>query len=89
VVARSDLSAHAGWCDPSTAQMADAGVRACCDILIGVAAAADYTPVRSSAQKIKKSGNTLMVELKPTTDRLATVTQRQNPPFCVGFAAES
>jgi phosphopantothenoylcysteine decarboxylase/phosphopantothenate--cysteine ligase len=60
-----------------------------CDILIGVAAAADYTPVRSSAQKIKKSGNTLMVELKPTTDRLATVAQRQNPPFCVGFAAES
>jgi phosphopantothenoylcysteine decarboxylase/phosphopantothenate--cysteine ligase len=29
------------------------------------------------------------VELKPTVDILATVAARPNPPFCVGFAAES
>ena len=27
--------------------------------------------------------------LKPTVDILATVAARPNPPFCVGFAAES
>jgi phosphopantothenoylcysteine decarboxylase/phosphopantothenate--cysteine ligase len=60
-----------------------------CDIFIAVAAAADYTPTESHAQKIKKSSETLTVALKPTTDILATVAQRKNPPFCVGFAAES
>ena len=75
----------------STAQMADvvfAQVSGC-DIFIGVAAAADYTPVDVHAQKIKKSGATMTVALKPTTDILATVASRPNPPFCVGFAAES
>jgi phosphopantothenoylcysteine decarboxylase/phosphopantothenate--cysteine ligase len=75
----------------STAEMADAVFArvADCDIFIAVAAAADYTPVRAHAQKIKKSGDRVTVELKPTTDILATVAGRQNPPFCVGFAAES
>ena len=75
----------------STAQMADAVLARVAeyDIFIGVAAAADYTPVSPSTQKIKKSADSLTVELKPTIDILATVAQRQNPPFCVGFAAES
>ena len=75
----------------STAQMADAVFAQVsgCDIFIGVAAAADYTPVDVHAQKIKKSGETMTVALKPTTDILATVASRPNPPFCVGFAAES
>jgi phosphopantothenoylcysteine decarboxylase/phosphopantothenate--cysteine ligase len=60
-----------------------------CDIFVAVAAAADYTPARPQAQKIKKSSNSLSVELKPTTDILATVAGRPSPPFCVGFAAES
>jgi phosphopantothenoylcysteine decarboxylase/phosphopantothenate--cysteine ligase len=60
-----------------------------CGIFVAVAAAADYTPARPQAQKIKKSGESLTVELKPTIDILATVAERPNPPFCVGFAAES
>jgi phosphopantothenoylcysteine decarboxylase/phosphopantothenate--cysteine ligase len=40
-------------------------------------------------QKIKKTADTLRIELKPTTDILATVAARPKPPFCVGFAAES
>jgi phosphopantothenoylcysteine decarboxylase/phosphopantothenate--cysteine ligase len=75
----------------STAEMADAVFARVgeCDIFVAVAAAADYTPAEPRAQKIKKSGDALTVPLKPTTDILATVAARPNPPFCVGFAAES
>src|SRR6185503_9993777 len=75
----------------STAEMAQAVFDrvADCDIFVAVAAAADYTPARPQAQKIKKSDDTLTVELRPTTDILATVAARPSPPFCVGFAAES
>jgi phosphopantothenoylcysteine decarboxylase/phosphopantothenate--cysteine ligase len=75
----------------STAQMADAVLAraGACDVFIAVAAAADYTPVEVRGEKIKKSGDTLTVALKPTTDILATVAARPKAPFCVGFAAES
>jgi phosphopantothenoylcysteine decarboxylase/phosphopantothenate--cysteine ligase len=75
----------------STAEMAEAVFARVdeCDIFIAVAAAADYTPVRPSAQKIKKSNEALTIELKSTTDILASVASRPNPPYCVGFAAES
>jgi phosphopantothenoylcysteine decarboxylase/phosphopantothenate--cysteine ligase len=75
----------------STAQMAEAVFArvADCDIFIAVAAAADYTPVEPRTQKIKKSGEALTITLKPTIDILAAVAARPNPPFCVGFAAES
>ncbi len=75
----------------SAAQMAEAALArvAECDIFIGVAAAADYTPVDVRPQKIKKSADALTIALKPTTDILASVAARPNPPFCVGFAAES
>ena len=75
----------------STAEMAEAVFArvAKCDVFIGVAAAADYTPVEVRQQKIKKSGDGLTLTLKPTIDILATVAARRDPPFCVGFAAES
>jgi phosphopantothenoylcysteine decarboxylase/phosphopantothenate--cysteine ligase len=75
----------------STAQMAEAVFARVdqCDVFIAVAAAADYTPAAPREQKIKKSGENLTLTLKPTTDILATVAARPNPPFCVGFAAES
>jgi phosphopantothenoylcysteine decarboxylase/phosphopantothenate--cysteine ligase len=60
-----------------------------CDVFVAVAAAADYTPVEVRREKIKKSGENLTLMLKPTIDILATVAARPNPPFCVGFAAES
>jgi phosphopantothenoylcysteine decarboxylase/phosphopantothenate--cysteine ligase len=75
----------------STVQMAEAVFARAdrCDIVIAVAAAADYTPTEPREQKIKKSGENLTITLKPTVDILATVAARPNPPFCVGFAAES
>jgi phosphopantothenoylcysteine decarboxylase/phosphopantothenate--cysteine ligase len=59
------------------------------DIFISVAAVADYSPTETSAQKIKKSKSSLTIELKPNKDILAEVASLPNPPFCVGFAAET
>lgn len=59
------------------------------DIFIGVAAVADYTVAQPSDHKIKKDGQHMILELVPTQDILATVASLPNPPFCVGFAAES
>jgi len=60
-----------------------------CDIFIGVAAVADYRVAQPSEQKIKKSAANLTLELVPNPDILAYVAALPNPPFCVGFAAES
>lgn len=59
------------------------------DIFIAVAAVADYRVSQPSAQKIKKSTGNLILELVPNPDILAYVAALPNPPFCVGFAAES
>lgn len=59
------------------------------DLFFSVAAVADYTPKSPSGQKLKKSGELLTLELEPTEDVLAYVAGLANPPFCVGFAAES
>lgn len=60
-----------------------------CDIFIGVAAVADYRVTQVNAQKIKRSEAALTLELIPNPDILAQVASLPNPPFCVGFAAES
>jgi len=75
----------------SAAQMYHAVMHnvAACDIFIAVAAVADYRVVHPSEQKIKKSGDNLTLELVPNPDILAQVASLPNPPFCVGFAAES
>jgi len=69
------------------------------DIFIAVAAVADYRPVASAEQKIKKSDAGLNIHLEPTIDILARIAKHARhsidpkkngtPPFCVGFAAES
>jgi phosphopantothenoylcysteine decarboxylase/phosphopantothenate--cysteine ligase len=59
------------------------------DIFIGVAAVADYYVVNSSAQKIKKEDGVPTLELALNPDIVESVAKRQNPPFCVGFAAET
>ena len=59
------------------------------DVFVAVAAVADYTPAKVSSIKLKKDGAPLTIELAPTVDILATVAARPNPPFCVGFAAET
>lgn len=59
------------------------------DIFVAVAAVADYRVAQPSEQKIKKSASPLTLELIPNPDILADVASLPNPPFCVGFAAES
>jgi phosphopantothenoylcysteine decarboxylase/phosphopantothenate--cysteine ligase len=75
----------------SAAQMYSAVMQsvADCDIFISVAAVADYRVAQQSVQKIKKSSATLTLELVPNPDILAQVASLPNPPYCVGFAAES
>lgn len=59
------------------------------DIFIGVAAVSDYHAVERHPQKIKKSDRHLTLELAPNPDILAHVAGLPQPPFCIGFAAES
>lgn len=59
------------------------------DIFISVAAVADYYVLNPSEQKIKKDAHILTLELAPNPDIVANVMNLPNPPFCVGFAAES
>ncbi|SMC28314.1 phosphopantothenoylcysteine decarboxylase / phosphopantothenate--cysteine ligase [Andreprevotia lacus DSM 23236] len=59
------------------------------DIFIAVAAVADYYVLNPSEQKIKKDAHILTLELAPNPDILARIATRPQPPFCVGFAAES
>lgn len=60
-----------------------------CDIFIGVAAVADYRVAQPGTHKIKRSEKNLTLELVPNPDILGYVASLPNPPFCVGFAAES
>jgi phosphopantothenoylcysteine decarboxylase/phosphopantothenate--cysteine ligase len=59
------------------------------DIFIGVAAVVDYRPAQIAPTKMKKDTQTLTVEFVRNPDILATVTQQPDPPFTVGFAAET
>lgn len=59
------------------------------DIFIATAAVADYTVAEAAPDKIKKTGERLVLELTRTTDILATVAAREPAPFTVGFAAET
>jgi phosphopantothenoylcysteine decarboxylase/phosphopantothenate--cysteine ligase len=59
------------------------------DIFVSVAAVADYHVLNPSDQKIKKDAHILTLELAPNPDILASVSALADPPFCVGFAAES
>jgi phosphopantothenoylcysteine decarboxylase/phosphopantothenate--cysteine ligase len=61
-----------------------------CDVFISVAAVADYRVKNPSQHKIKKSnGKDLALQLEENPDILAWVASQPQPPFCVGFAAES
>ena len=63
-----------------------------CDILIAAAAVADYRPEVSAAQKMKKDPNSpdgMTLKLIRNPDILATIANRADRPFSVGFAAET
>ena len=59
------------------------------DIFIAVAAVADYRPVQAGDKKIKKNADEMTIELIKNKDILAEVAALTEPPFCVGFAAET
>lgn len=58
-------------------------------IYIGAAAVADYTPNEVQQEKIKKQNDQTTITLKKTQDILAAITKLPQPPFTVGFAAET
>ena len=61
------------------------------DIFISVAAVADWRIANASEQKIKKNGDgkTPVLEFAENPDILASIAALPDPPYCVGFAAES
>jgi phosphopantothenoylcysteine decarboxylase/phosphopantothenate--cysteine ligase len=60
-----------------------------CDIFIGSAAVADYRPIVCGDEKIKKNADQITLTLEKNPDILANVSALENPPFTVGFAAET
>ncbi|CAD85374.1 MAG TPA: bifunctional phosphopantothenoylcysteine decarboxylase/phosphopantothenate--cysteine ligase CoaBC [Nitrosomonas europaea] len=59
------------------------------DIFISVAAVADYRPAECHPSKLKKTVADITLTLVPNPDILQYVANLPNPPFCVGFAAET
>ena len=60
------------------------------DIVIMVAAVADFTPAAPTASKIKKTGASLALQLEPTIDILASFgAQKSEKQLLVGFALET
>jgi phosphopantothenoylcysteine decarboxylase/phosphopantothenate--cysteine ligase len=59
------------------------------DIFVSVAAVADYRVKNPTPQKSKKANENITLELTPNPDILAYVANLPDPPFCVGFAAET
>lgn len=59
------------------------------DIVIFAAAVADYTPKNIATQKMKKKDTSLIIELQPTKDILASVGKIKKDQFLVGFALET
>ncbi|MCX6302123.1 MAG: bifunctional phosphopantothenoylcysteine decarboxylase/phosphopantothenate--cysteine ligase CoaBC [Bacteroidia bacterium] len=61
-----------------------------CDIAILSAAVADYTPVRSEKEKIKKNDKALILKLKPTTDIAEALGKiKKSSQVLAGFALET
>jgi phosphopantothenoylcysteine decarboxylase/phosphopantothenate--cysteine ligase len=59
-------------------------------IFIGTAAVADYRPLERSQQKLKKTSDSVSLELERTPDILGAVASAKQPQLLViGFAAES
>ncbi|HYR25799.1 MAG TPA: bifunctional phosphopantothenoylcysteine decarboxylase/phosphopantothenate--cysteine ligase CoaBC [Aquabacterium sp.] len=61
------------------------------DVFIATAAVADWRPASLAEHKIKKEGKKTVptFELTENPDILAAVAALPQPPYCVGFAAES
>ena len=74
----------------TAAEMRDAVLAALpADGFVSVAAVADYRPASRSEQKIKRSGDSMALELVPNPDIVREVAGLSPRPFVVGFAAET
>ena len=76
----------------SASEMHDAVMRGLpVDVFVGVAAVADWRVANPSDRKIKKNAKATppALQFEPNVDILAAVAALPQPPFCVGFAAES
>ncbi|BCU08059.1 bifunctional phosphopantothenoylcysteine decarboxylase/phosphopantothenate--cysteine ligase CoaBC [Allochromatium tepidum] len=60
-----------------------------CDLFVATAAVADYRPIDPAENKIKKNADELTLRLVRNPDILAEVAALPDPPFTVGFAAET
>ena len=59
------------------------------DVAIAAAAVADYRPKFPATQKIKKTENSLNIELEKTQDILASLGKIKKNQFLIGFALET
>jgi phosphopantothenoylcysteine decarboxylase / phosphopantothenate---cysteine ligase len=75
----------------SASEMRDAVLREVAgqDVFIAAAAVADYRPAAPQSTKIKRSAESMRLELIPNPDIVAEVAALPNRPFVVGFAAET
>ncbi len=80
---RIDIESAEQMHDAALAQMGH------CDIFIACAAVADYRPRQVAEQKIKKSTESLSIELTRNPDIVSAVASHPQRPFTVGFAAET
>jgi phosphopantothenoylcysteine decarboxylase/phosphopantothenate--cysteine ligase len=81
------------WLPVVSAAELEAACRAAfaeCDVLVMAAAVADFRPAEAVDDKIKKTGRDgLALQLEPTTDVLAALSELRRPgQTLVGFAAE-
>ncbi|MGQ4664567.1 bifunctional phosphopantothenoylcysteine decarboxylase/phosphopantothenate--cysteine ligase CoaBC [Metabacillus halosaccharovorans] len=59
------------------------------DVVIKSAAVADYRPIHTFEQKMKKGQNHLVIEMEKTTDILKELGMQKRQQILVGFAAET
>lgn len=59
------------------------------DMVVSSAAVADYSPKNVADQKIKKTEDTFVIEMKKTKDILASLGAEKKHQFLVGFALET
>jgi phosphopantothenoylcysteine decarboxylase/phosphopantothenate--cysteine ligase len=82
-VERIDVESAQQMHDAVHAQIAET------DVFISAAAVSDYRAAEIAPEKIKKSADTMRIDLVRNPDILKTVAALPTPPFTVGFAAET
>lgn len=59
------------------------------DIVIGAAAVADYRPEHPASEKLKKTGDSMQINLVRNPDIIASLGREKTGQFLVGFALET